>query len=103
MWTVSAIQQHRKSMIVCDDDATSELKVKTVQYFRYTYCCTGHGRTAGHTAALLDTLLQNTNHCGFGVNLMIVTVVVLARCCVLAVCGYTRLLGLERHLTSHSF
>jgi glucosamine-6-phosphate deaminase len=34
MWTVSAVQQHRKSMIVCDDDATSELKVKTVQYFR---------------------------------------------------------------------
>merc|ERR1711865_263239 len=34
MWTVSAIQLHKKAMIVCDDDATSELKVKTVQYFR---------------------------------------------------------------------
>ncbi len=33
MWTVSIIQLHRKSMIVCDDDATAELKVGTVRYF----------------------------------------------------------------------
>jgi len=34
MWTVSAIQLHKKAMIVCDDDATADLKIKTVQYFR---------------------------------------------------------------------
>jgi len=34
MWTVSAIQQHQKAIIVCDEDATMELRVKTVKYFR---------------------------------------------------------------------
>jgi len=31
MYTVSALQLHRYPMIVCDDDATLELKVKTVK------------------------------------------------------------------------
>ncbi|EIE82673.1 hypothetical protein G6F46_005375 [Rhizopus delemar] len=34
MWTVSAIQMHPKGMIVCDEDATLELHVKTVKYFK---------------------------------------------------------------------
>ena len=34
MWTVSAIQNHPKAMVVCDDEATQELKVKTVNYFK---------------------------------------------------------------------
>ena len=34
MWTVSAIQQHPKGCIVCDEDATAELRVKTVKYFK---------------------------------------------------------------------
>ena len=34
MWTVSAIQRHPKALIVCDDEATQELKVKTVNYFK---------------------------------------------------------------------
>jgi glucosamine-6-phosphate deaminase len=34
MWTVSALQLHPKGMIVCDDDATMELKVATVRYFK---------------------------------------------------------------------
>ncbi|KAJ1834016.1 Glucosamine-6-phosphate isomerase (Glucosamine-6-phosphate deaminase) (GNPDA) (GlcN6P deaminase) [Coemansia sp. RSA 2711] len=34
MWTVSAIQTHPRSLVVCDDDATLELHVKTVRYFR---------------------------------------------------------------------
>jgi len=34
MWTVSAIQMHSRAMIVCDEDATSELRVKTVKYFK---------------------------------------------------------------------
>src|ERR1700734_3519245 len=31
MYTVSALQMHPHPMIVCDDDATLELKVKTVK------------------------------------------------------------------------
>ena len=34
MWTVSAIQEHPKAAIVCDEEATMELKVKTVRYFK---------------------------------------------------------------------
>jgi glucosamine-6-phosphate deaminase len=34
MWTVSALQMHPKGIIVCDDEATVELKVGTVKYFR---------------------------------------------------------------------
>jgi glucosamine-6-phosphate deaminase len=33
LWTVSALQLHPKAIIVCDDHATQELKVKTVRYF----------------------------------------------------------------------
>lgn len=34
MWTVSMLQLHRHGMIVCDEDATMELKVSTVKYFK---------------------------------------------------------------------
>lgn len=34
MWTMSALQQHPKVTIVCDKDAISELKCKTVSYFK---------------------------------------------------------------------
>ncbi|CAG9861055.1 unnamed protein product [Phyllotreta striolata] len=34
MWTVSAFQQHPHTVIVCDEDATLELRVKTVKYFK---------------------------------------------------------------------
>mgnify|MGYP001170055120 CR=1 FL=1 len=34
LWTISALQLHAKSVIVCDDAATQELKVKTVKYFK---------------------------------------------------------------------
>ncbi|KAF9894198.1 hypothetical protein FE257_007700 [Aspergillus nanangensis] len=33
MWTLSALQMHPHPLIVCDRDATLELKVKTVRYF----------------------------------------------------------------------
>ena len=33
MWTVSALQLHPKAVIICDEPATQELKVKTVKYF----------------------------------------------------------------------
>ncbi|MGL4980033.1 MAG: glucosamine-6-phosphate deaminase, partial [Plesiomonas sp.] len=34
LWTISALQLHPKSMMVCDEPSTMELKVKTVKYFR---------------------------------------------------------------------
>ena len=34
MWTVSVLQLHPKGMIVCDEDATIELKVGTARYFK---------------------------------------------------------------------
>lgn len=34
MWTVSAFQQHPQTLFVCDEDATLELRVKTVKYFK---------------------------------------------------------------------
>jgi len=34
MWTLSAIQMHPCCAVVCDDDATSELRVRTVRYFK---------------------------------------------------------------------
>lgn len=34
MWTASALQQHATALLICDDDATLELRVKTVKYFK---------------------------------------------------------------------
>jgi glucosamine-6-phosphate deaminase len=34
MWTVSALQLHPRGIIVCDEQATYELKVSTVKYFK---------------------------------------------------------------------
>lgn len=34
MWTVSAFQQHPRAIFVCDEQATEELRVKTVKYFK---------------------------------------------------------------------
>ena len=34
MWTVSAFQLHPKTIFICDENATLELKVKTVKYFK---------------------------------------------------------------------
>ena len=33
MWTVSALQLHRKAMIICDEPASMDLKVRTLRYF----------------------------------------------------------------------
>ena len=33
-WTVSMLQLHRHGIIVCDEDATMELRVSTVKYFK---------------------------------------------------------------------
>jgi len=34
MWTLSVLQLHPKSIIICDEDATDELRVGTVRYFK---------------------------------------------------------------------
>ena len=34
LWTISALQLHRKGIIVCDEPATEELKVGTYRYFK---------------------------------------------------------------------
>ncbi|KAI8978658.1 glucosamine-6-phosphate isomerase [Pilobolus umbonatus] len=34
MWTVSALQMHPRGLVVCDEDSTLELHVKTVKYFK---------------------------------------------------------------------
>lgn len=34
LWTVSALQLHPRSIMVCDDRASGELKVKTLRYFQ---------------------------------------------------------------------
>lgn len=34
MWTISALQMHPKGIIVCDEEATVELKVGTYNYFK---------------------------------------------------------------------
>lgn len=36
MWTLSALQLHPNAIIACDEEATMELKVGTVKYFRET-------------------------------------------------------------------
>lgn len=33
LWTVSALQMHKKAMVVCDEEASMELRVKTLKYF----------------------------------------------------------------------
>lgn len=33
LWTVTALQAHRKAILVCDEPSTNELKVKTLKYF----------------------------------------------------------------------
>lgn len=34
MWTISALQMHKHALVVCDEPATQELKVKTIKYFK---------------------------------------------------------------------
>lgn len=37
MWTVSALQHHPQTLIICDENATLELRVKTVKYFKVMF------------------------------------------------------------------
>lgn len=36
-WTVSMVQLHEKALVVCDKPATSEMRVKTVDYYQNLY------------------------------------------------------------------
>lgn len=66
MWTVSAFQQHPRTIFVCDEDATLELRVKTVKYFKgmWTFFCfintqliiAGSGQTDSKTVFILKPL-----------------------------------------------
>jgi glucosamine-6-phosphate deaminase len=47
MWTLSALQLHQHPLIVCDRDATLELKVKTVRYFESIEQAGTDARTQG--------------------------------------------------------
>ncbi|KAJ5902418.1 hypothetical protein N7495_002946 [Penicillium taxi] len=47
MWTLSALQLHPHPLVVCDRDATLELKVKTVRYFESIEQAGTDARTQG--------------------------------------------------------
>ncbi|CEL08249.1 Putative Glucosamine-6-phosphate isomerase [Aspergillus calidoustus] len=47
MWTISSLQLHQHPLIVCDRDATLELKVKTVRYFESIEQAGTDARTQG--------------------------------------------------------
>ena len=34
LWTISALQSHKSAIVICDEEATDELKVRTVRYFK---------------------------------------------------------------------
>ena len=36
LWTVSALQLHKNAILVCDEDAIEEIRVKTYRYFKET-------------------------------------------------------------------
>ncbi|XP_026316417.1 glucosamine-6-phosphate isomerase isoform X1 [Hyposmocoma kahamanoa] len=54
MWTVSAFQQHPQSLFICDEDATLELRVKTVKYFK--------ALSAEHQKLIADTPVPLQRH-----------------------------------------
>lgn len=58
MWTVSAMQMHPKGLIVCDEDATLELHVKTVRYFK-SIEHVHHSIIGPHNLGLQGNLLRN--------------------------------------------
>ncbi|KAK6442522.1 Glucosamine-6-phosphate isomerase (Glucosamine-6-phosphate deaminase) (GNPDA) (GlcN6P deaminase) [Oleoguttula sp. CCFEE 5521] len=47
MWTLSALQMHARAMIVVDEEATVELRVKTVRYFRAVEGSEGRQKVEG--------------------------------------------------------
>jgi len=58
MWTVSAFQMHPNATFVCDDDATLELRVKTVKYFKGLMDV--HNKLVEDDTKLLDEYIKTT-------------------------------------------
>ena len=59
MWTVSMLQMHRRACVVCDEDATMELKVKTIKYFtglRAAHTQSHSDGSAGQGSGISDSL-----------------------------------------------
>ena len=56
MWTVSAFQQHPCALFVCDEDATLELRVKTVKYFKNLWSV--HSKLSAFDALATNVLNQ---------------------------------------------
>jgi glucosamine-6-phosphate deaminase len=48
MWPASALQQHPRSTLVCDEDATLDMRVRTVRYFKSIQEV--HGQVVGAAA-----------------------------------------------------
>ncbi|CAK7564598.1 MAG: Glucosamine-6-phosphate isomerase (Glucosamine-6-phosphate deaminase) (GNPDA) (GlcN6P deaminase) [Sporothrix epigloea] len=61
MWTLSSLQLHPHPMVVCDEDATQELRVKTVKYFKSIEQV---ARTQGFEQALPTSLRLRPGICG---------------------------------------
>jgi glucosamine-6-phosphate isomerase len=66
MFTLSAIQMHPCACIVCDDDATAELRVRTVRYFKglekgHTTRARTHAHTHAHTHTHTHTHSSRTS------------------------------------------
>lgn len=62
MWTVSAFQQHPQTVFVCDEDATLELRVKTVKYFK------GETKSPSYNTYFICNKLKSsssTDYCSF--------------------------------------
>lgn len=59
MWTLSAIQMHKCACLVCDEDATGELRVRTVRYFKglekVHMELLGHGVSSPRTGTMSDS------------------------------------------------
>ncbi|KAF3844408.1 hypothetical protein F7725_007571, partial [Dissostichus mawsoni] len=66
MWTVSAFQQHPRTNFVCDEDATLELRVKTVKYFKGLMHV--HNKLVDPVLSIKDQLSSSTEavYCSFG-------------------------------------
>ncbi|KAK3381443.1 glucosamine-6-phosphate deaminase [Podospora didyma] len=74
MWTLSALQLHPHPMIVCDEDATLELQVKTVKYFKSIE----HVAREQGFEQILPTKVQTGEPCGLETSTLLKTTPVVA-------------------------
>ena len=58
MWTVSALQQHANTVMVCDESATLELRVKTVKYFKNLWDVHQNLTVETHAASQVTSAIQ---------------------------------------------